>query len=137
MTVERAAPDAASVDAVIVAGIEPLSAERNDGPPVASRPSQSAGEFTRRYAVLELVRIERIEEALAGLRLRVHQERDRGLLRAGQLDVVRIVEGNPVTLPGAEQRLARRRDLGVRQGEVARRFLQHDLAYVGGIDRRP
>ena len=47
------------------------------------------------------------------------------------------VVGQPVHLPGAEQRLARRQHLGIIERELARRLFEHDLAHIRGIDRGP
>ena len=47
------------------------------------------------------------------------------------------IVGKPIALPRAEQRLARSDDLWIVDRQVPRRFLEHDLAHVGGIGRDP
>jgi hypothetical protein len=56
----------------------------------------------RRNLILEVVRIETVEAAVGGFRLRIHEECDWRAVRPGQSDVVREVVGYPVHLPGPE-----------------------------------
>src|SRR5881394_2687320 len=120
------------------------------GPPKLMKPSfsqkrsASANETPRlglelacRDRVLEVVRIEAVEALSAVLRLRVHQEADRGSARAGQLDVVRLVVGEPVHLPGAEELLPHWRHDGIGERGRLRLLFQHHLAHVRRVDRNP
>src|SRR5258705_642288 len=93
-------------------------------------------ELARGDLVPEAVRIQAVLARLTRLRLRVHEEGHRVVPRAEQLDVVRVVVGEPVHLPLAEElraRLLRRR---VVERDAAP-LLQHDLADVGRVHRHP
>src|SRR5665213_2925518 len=103
---------------------------------VARSAASNRGELTRTDRVLEIVRIERIETALAGFRLRIHQESDRTARRAGKTHVVREIPRDPVHFPSAEQRAARGDDHRV-VFALAAILLEDDLAHVGGVDRHP
>src|SRR6185295_13402543 len=96
--------------------------------PKAKTPAASAGvhftrmrsgDLARGHRVLEIVRIERVEAAVGGLALRIHEKPDLPLGRLGQRDVVRIVVGEPVHFPGAEEALARGNHHGIRRGLAA------------------
>src|SRR3989441_1825809 len=102
-----------------------------------SRLGALGSEGARNDLVLECVGIETVDSALRGLRLRIHQERQRLAARTRQRDVVREVVRHPVHLPRPEQPRARRGDHRVIERPVSRRLLEHHLAHVGGIDRHP
>src|SRR5579863_6988631 len=81
--------------------------------------------------------VETVTELRTNLRLGIHQEVDAVALRARQRDVVGVVVRHVVALPSAEERLARGRDLRIRQRKMARGLFEHDLAHVGRIGRHP
>jgi hypothetical protein len=56
----------------------------------------------RRNLILEVVRIEAVESAVGGFRLRIHKECDWRAVRPGQSDIVREVVRHPVHFPGPE-----------------------------------
>src|SRR5256885_2934351 len=106
-------------------------------PPPGARQRAAPSDLARRDRVLEVVGIELIQPLSARLAVRIHEERQLGAGRIGQLDVVARIESEPVHLPRAEEALARCLYLGIFETELSGRFLEDDLAHVSRIDRNP
>src|SRR6266481_2668200 len=87
--------------------------------------------------VLEAVRVEAVEPAVCCFRLRIHQESHGGATRSGQSDIVGEIVRHPVHLPGTEEPGTGLHHHLVVEREVARGFLENDLAHVGGVNRNP
>lgn len=83
--------------------------------------------------------VEAVEAAGGRLGLGVHEEGQgiRVVLCSGEVDVLGVVEGDPVHLPGAEEAVTGGLDFGALHGEVAGRLFEDDLADVGGVDGNP
>src|SRR5207253_9796262 len=90
-----------------------------------------------RDLVPEVVRIEAVEAAVRGFRLRIHEEGERGAFRPGENDVVREVVGHPVHLPGAEEPRPGLLHHLVGERAIPGRLLEHDFPHVRRIDRNP
>src|ERR1700674_1139025 len=87
--------------------------------------------------VLEAVRVEAVEPAVCCFRLRIHQESHWGATRSGQSDIVGEVVRHPVHLPETEETGTGLHHHLVVEREVARAFLENDLAHVAGVNRTP
>ena len=87
---------------------------------------------------LKLSGIEAIEPHARGLGLRIHQEAELSgrSIRAARH---RGRSCTPASCVSHEPNsaLARGNDLGIVDRQVRRRFFEHDLAHVGGVDRHP
>src|SRR5262249_13363834 len=86
--------------------------------------------------VLDRLGVEAVAPLVGGFRLGVHEKGDLLARGAGQLEVGRVVVGEPVHLPGAEQTGARLLDLGIAE-RGAPVLLEDELAHVRGVDGDP
>src|SRR6266496_1921958 len=110
--------------------------EKRWTPAVARRRRSAVGRrgLPGRDLVLEVVRIETVQAAFGGFRLRIHEEGNRRAARSGQSDVVAEVVGHPVHFPEPEEPRAGLLHHLVVQRAIAGRLLEYDLSNIRGID---
>src|SRR6266567_178596 len=116
-----------------------LSAAAPGRPGAAVRRNASDGlseNLSRGELVLDRLGVEAVATLVGRLGLRIHEEGDLIARRIRQLDVRRIVVGEPIHLPTTKELGPRLLDLGIAERRAAVLF-EHQLAHVGRVDGYP